>query len=100
MTRTIDDIRTANRVRGFHFFSPDSMRFFRTRVGERVYQGPGGVYFVTSEQFVSPGYIDPRKYTVRRFNPDTGNVGTVGEFNALSRAAAHRRAEKLAQEEG
>ena len=75
------------------------MRFFRSRVAELAYQGPGGTYFVSSERFVaSNGYTPGRAYSVRRFDPDTGSVDTVGAFQAYAhRSTADRRARKLAR---
>ena len=76
-----------------YWFSPDTMRFFRSRVSDQVYQGPGGIYFVSSER----GPEMPRMYTVRRFRPDTGGVETAEEFQGYARAAwAHRVAARLA----
>lgn len=100
----IDDIRMTNKSAGKHFFEAGALRFFASRILPTVYQGPGGIYFVTSEQFrPSSGPPHPRKYTVRRFNPETGDVGTVGEFQGFtrSRAAAKTaiaRAESQAEE--
>jgi hypothetical protein len=57
------------------------------------------VYFVTSEQCGSSfGRIHPRLYTVRKFDPATGEVDTVGEFNELTKGRAQRAARKLADE--
>lgn len=94
----IQDIITANRVKGGHFFSPDTMRFFRSRVLSDVYQGPGGVYFVTSEKRAGFGSIPDgsRQYTVRVFNPKTADVNTAGDFNKLSRYMAIKNAKALA----
>ncbi len=89
---TINDIKTAMRVRGSHWFDPDTMRFFKTRVLETVYQGEGGIYFVTSER----GPHGPRKFTVRQFNPDTADISTVGDFNELSKHCAIRDAKQAA----
>ncbi len=70
------------------------MRFFHSRVGEYGYQGPGGVYFVSSERF-SRDY--PRLYTVRRQDPD-GSIETVGEFQSYkSRSGAHAAAKRYAE---
>jgi hypothetical protein len=85
---TINDIKTAVLVRGSHWFDPDTMRFFKTRVLEGVYQGAGGVYFVTSEK----GPSEARKYSVRKFTPDTADISTVGEFNEMTRAQAIKAA--------
>lgn len=67
----ITDIKAANAAAGFFFFSKDTMRFFSSKVESKVYEGPGGVYFVTSEQMGEEG---PRKYRVRRFEPETGRI--------------------------
>lgn len=98
--RDLDEIKTANRVRGHHFFEASTMRFFRSRVLAGVI---GGRYFITSEQFRgSGGYVAPRAYTVRECLPD-GECRTVGEFQAYgSPRQARTAAAKLpaAQPEG
>jgi hypothetical protein len=94
---TMDAIKAANAKAGFYFFERATLRFFRSRIGQTVYEGPGGTYFVTSEQFVgSGGYAAPRAYTVRRFNPD-GDIDTVGpKFNTVTKAVAARIARQMA----
>ncbi|MDJ0364858.1 hypothetical protein QMK33_06810 [Hymenobacter sp. H14-R3] len=93
-TYTLSDIKTANRVRGLYFFSRDTLRFFRSRISARVHQGPGGIYFVTSEQFDERS---PRLYTVRCFNPASAGIDTVGEFQEHPTAyQAHAEAARLA----
>ena len=87
--RTIADIKAANEAAGHYWFTPDAMRWFRTRVSGGVI---GGRYFVTSEQFVPyDGPPEPRRYTVRRANDD-GSIDTVGEFQAYETAAQARAA--------
>jgi hypothetical protein len=90
-TWDIDAIKRANRNHGYYFFDTGAIRFFRSRVSQNVYQGVGGIYFVTSEQ--SPSGI--RAYTVRQFQPATGNVQTAGPFHQLTRAKAVRLALNL-----
>lgn len=86
-------IKYANRTAGHYYFERSTMRFFNSRVLSRVYEGPGGVYFVTSEQFHgSSGVSKPRRYTVRKFHPDTADISTFGPFNELSRDRAMRAA--------
>ena len=87
-TWTIDAIKSANRVRGMFFFDPDTMRFFASRVLSEVYQGPGGVYFVTSER---PPH-GARHYTVRRFEPPTGRVSTASGFGHYASAGGAKGA--------
>jgi hypothetical protein len=94
MTFTIESIKAANTAAGLHFFDADTMRFFRSRVSGEVFQGPGGVYFVTSEQFVFRGEADRRKFTVRAFEPATGRVHKAsgfGEFTTLAQAKGAAR---------
>lgn len=80
---TIREIKQANAAAGFHFFDRTTMRFFHSRVEGRTYEGPGGIYFITSEQFHGSISSEPRKYTVRRFYPKTGDIDTVGKFNEI-----------------
>ena len=76
------EIIRANGQAGRFFFERDTMRFFRSRVcGSTLVCGPGGVYFVTSEQFQgSDGVRDARRFTVRKFDPADGDVTTAGQF--------------------
>ena len=84
MNWTIRLIKEANKNAGKHFFEKETMRFFSSRILPTVYQGEGGMYFVTSE-------VDPsgkKAYTVREFIPDTKEINTVGEFHRLTRDQA------------
>ncbi len=89
---TMDDIKTACRVRGSHWFDPGTMRYFKCRILDTVYQGPGGVFFVSSEKYDD----HPRKYTVRQFNPETADIDTFGEFNDLTKHMAIKKAKEAA----
>lgn len=90
MFRNIREIEDANRRAGYYFFTPDAMRFFRSRVHDDVY---GAGFFVTSEQF-DHGY--PRCYTVRFARPD-GSITTVSTFQQYaSRSGAHAAAARYA----
>lgn len=100
MNYTIEDIKAANKAAGLYYFEPDTMRFFKSRVSSRVYQGPGGVFMVTSEQFSDfEGNTAERRYTVRQFFPDSGKVCNVDScpFNKWSSGQSHRHAAKLAK---
>lgn len=96
MAWTVETIKAKNREAGQHFFDGDTMRFFRSRVEREVFEGPGGVFLVTSEQFVMGEDTRPREWTVRRFDPETGGVATVEGANDLTRASALRCARELA----
>lgn len=89
---TIADIKKANQAIGHHWFDPVTMHFFGTRVSQRVHEGPGGTYFVTSEQPPQGS----RCYTIRRvmLSGQIETVGFLGAHTSLSRA--HRAAEFLA----
>ena len=76
---------------GLHWFDPDAMRFFRTSLPRHGYRGPGGTYFVTSEQMPRM----PRLYSVRRL-VGPGRIETVGEFCGYRTSAAATRAAKRA----
>ena len=88
---TIDDIKTANKVRHHHFFDPETIRFFNSRTLPEVYSGPGGIFFVTSER-VDTG---PRFYKVRHFYPDTGGITTCG-IDLAARLGLDTKAEAVA----
>lgn len=97
-TYTMYDIQLENKQRGLFWFEPDTLRFFSSRVSQEVYQGPGGIYFVTSEQNKGFGGTYPRLYSVRCFSPDTKQIYTVGEFQAYkSRSGAHSAAKKCSE---
>lgn len=84
----IEDIITLSKQNGSKWFSQENMQFFRTRLPTTAIQvktrlGYFG-YFITSEKFVgSRGRSNPRKYTVRKFNYQTKDINTVGEFNEI-----------------
>ena len=98
---TIAEIKEANREAGFFFFQPATMRFFDSRVGRAVYEGPGGIFFLTSEQFHShvDGTSGPRRWTVREFDPKTGKIRTADScaFCELSQSEARALAKRLSQ---
>jgi hypothetical protein len=86
----IEEIRAANRDAGLFFFSPDTMRFFRSRVGRELY---GGRFFITSEQFDDAA---PRWYSVRCANRD-GSIDTVSFQGYATEAEATLAAKALAR---
>lgn len=67
-----------------HFFDPDTLSFFRSKIGDTVY---GGNMFITSER----GARGPRVYTVRRVTKG-GDIVTVGEHMDYSSKAQAVRA--------
>jgi len=88
MTITMHDIRTANEVRGFCFFSPDTMRYFKSRVPEQtpvVAEFDSNTYFfITSDQQSGQN----RYHHVRIFHRDSGDCssGSGADFPDLRSA--------------
>ena len=92
MYYSIKMIKEANAEAGQCFFEKETIAFFRSVVGQTVYQGPGGVFFTTSEK---PPH-GPRRHTVRQFHPSTGVVDTVGDFCKSTADAARTLAAECA----
>lgn len=87
---TLTQIKNANERRGHRWFSPDTMRWFNSRVSSTVYPVPDGAVFVSSER----RWDDTRRYTVR-YCSDDGVIDTVGEFGTFaSRSGAHAAARR------
>lgn len=83
------DVMRINKEKGQYFFTPDTMRFFKSKVESKLYKDK---YFITSEQ--APDM--PRKYSVRKFDKKTGDISTVGEFQAYgSKESAKEALKKL-----
>lgn len=92
----IEQIKRANEQAGQFFFQPKTLRFFSSRILSDVFEGPGGVFFVTSEKRGGHLGDGPRRFTVRRFMRNTGNVITHGEFVEYQTAAQAKCAAKRA----
>jgi hypothetical protein len=75
----LPEIKRRNRDAGFHFFDRDALRFFGSKILSYTWaRKDGTTFFVTSER--RPASDDPRRYTVRVFNPKTNTVSTHGRF--------------------
>lgn len=94
---TIVEIKMLNKAAGKRYFNPSTMRFFDSKVERTVYEGPGGVYFLTSEQYHGSGGDAPRRWTVRVFDPPTGEIDTFGPFNVLRKSQAVQVAQIAAE---
>lgn len=79
----IIEIQRANESQRLHFFDPQSLRFFKSRINPNVY--PGG-HFITSEQYNG----QPRRWTIRQCVD--GVIKTIGEFQQYGSLAAAKRA--------
>jgi hypothetical protein len=81
----MEDVKRANRQIGNHWFDPETVRFFRTRICSELI---AGAYFITSEQY-SAGAL--RLYSIRRAQPD-GTIETIGDFQQYRSKAEARAA--------
>ncbi len=83
-------MRLRSTAAGYHWFKPDTLRFFEGKI-----ESSSNEYglFISSEQFISSrGNAEPRRYSVRQFRHDTGQVDTVGEFQEFASLKSARRA--------
>ena len=71
MFETIDEVKEANKELGHHFFSPDTMKFFASRVESSLYKNQT---FITSEKKCFDDYT--RVYCVRKALSN-GSIETV-----------------------
>lgn len=73
---TMSDVKRNNREAGLFFFSPDTMRFFRSRVESGLIKQR---FFITSE---CAGDDHPRLYTIRVYDHEKHTCETMGDFQA------------------
>jgi hypothetical protein len=98
----IEKIKTAHKSANGQWFSDHNLRFFQSQIFDG-WQGPNGVFFVSSEKLTQLGWLfgkipdecknDPRKYTVRQFHPKTGEITNASQFNEIP---TREEAERLA----
>ena len=74
----IDDLQNhyENNSKTPNWFSPDSMRFFKSQVSDKILASNERFYFVSSEK----GPSGPRAYTIRSYNPKTFQIDSLSEF--------------------
>jgi hypothetical protein len=79
------------------WFDKDNIRFFKSKWNNYAYQLGEYAYFISSEKHVNyyVGVNDPRKYTIRKFNMNTGDFSTDNKdiFN-FQRYSTKKAAEK------
>lgn len=75
--KTMADVMRNNKEAGLFWFSPACMRFFKSRIESELI---GGKFFISSEQ---SGEDAPRLYSIRKYNPETRGIETVGEFQGF-----------------
>ncbi len=93
---SIDEIKSAMIADGSHWWDHTTMRYFQSRISAEVFQGIGGIYFVSSERNRCSMYNDVRAYTVRCFDPDTLNLSNASDFGGYAtRSGARIHAKRL-----
>lgn len=79
------------------WFDTDNKRFFKSKWNNYAYQLGEYAYFISSEKHENfyMGISDPRKYTIRKFNMNTGEFSTDNKdiFN-FQRYSTKKQAEK------
>lgn len=92
MFHTVAEVKKANRALGHHWFSPSTMRFFKTHIVKGHYGGRliQSRFFITSDDVWGLG----RRYIIRAAL-DNGSVETVGEMKFNTWQVAEKCAEML-----
>lgn len=73
---TMDDVKRNNKEAGRYFFSPDTMKFFKSKIESKLLKGR---FFITSEQ---AGDEHSREFTIRVYDTNTHKISTMGGFQA------------------
>jgi len=90
MNRTIVEVKRQNKEGDNYFFSPESMRFFASKVHGKVLKGDK--YFITSEKKSFRDY--GREFAIRQAEVD-GDINTVESGIATIEKARNRIKELL-----
>jgi hypothetical protein len=84
-TIRIDQVKRAHEeIYHGHWFSVGAMRFFNSRWAQTATLIGTKAYFVSSDQFRDGIHSNPRRYSVRVCDMATGDIKTVGEFQAYA----------------
>ena len=95
-TIPMSQIKRLNKKRGQFWFNPDTLRFFKSRLPDTAIKVGEKAYFVSSEQNEED---DPRLYSIRVCDLQTGRVNTVGEFQQYRTSeAAHKALTEITSE--
>ncbi len=91
--KTVADVMSLNAKKGMFFFSPDTLKFFNSRILGGELQGNNKNLFITSEKQPSfRGEKTFRRFSIRKVNKKSGDISTVGEFQQF---ATQKQAEKF-----
>lgn len=100
-TISVPDMKQENQRKGGHWFDPKSMRFFSSKVESDGFRVPlkgqdkdeGIFLFLSSER--PPGGRERRKWSVRMFKLESGQVQTIGPFHLMTKSQAKEAFEIL-----
>jgi hypothetical protein len=84
---SLTEFKRLNKAKGYYWFEPDTMRFFKTRISN---WDPISGTFITSEK----GPDGQRRFSVRKANFETGEVDTVGKFQQYGSLGAAKTARR------
>lgn len=70
---SITEMKRIQHARGLHWFTRGSMKFFNTTLETPAIEN----HFITSEYMDNPS---DRRYSIRKFDPETAQISTVGDF--------------------
>ena len=88
----IGTIKDLNRKSGQYWFSPDTVKFFKSKFPEDHVGLVNNQFFISSEK--SP--YDKRKYSIRKWDGKRKGIDTVGEFGGFNtKSQAERHLQKL-----
>ncbi len=88
---TISQLKAEVKAVGSFYFSPATMRFFKSRIAPGLRHVENGIVFITSEQF---DYDSPRLYTVRLMD-ENARVTDIDEFQQYKTLAQARKAARV-----
>lgn len=88
---SITEMKEMHKAVGGEWFNKMSMRFFSTKIEAQPNKNN---IFITSEIVNEFEKDCQRKYTLRRFNPTTCHIETIGEFFQYSTRAEAMEARK------
>jgi len=91
---TANTIKEAVRATGSHWYDPDTMRFWGTKVLPEVYQGPGGIFFLT----VDDRFDRTRGLTLREFIPPPAERPTIQTRSDVAQYQYKNEAMKAARD--
>lgn len=76
---SIKKVKDLHKKSGGHWFDEGAINFFASIVYETAYEVDDGIYFLSSEQYISGRHKGPRMFSIRKCSLD-GSIDTIGKF--------------------